>query len=166
MMLLAMKTDVIGAFWSTDLWHSLTVVHCHVTFAWVHQYTVSRFQGASNSWLWFSGICSKLVNPIFKVMSFIVVCCNACPRVPLNGCFLGLQKTIIGSRLFCVVGIIQCPFVCITSIGNHSPIQNTKKLTSQFDVSSVNGVHAAMWLSKTQYFSCTYGIRFLLVSPM
>ena len=61
-----------------------------------------------------------------------------------DGCFLGLQKTIVGSLLFCVVGIFQCPFVCITSIGDHSPIQNRKKLTSQFDVSSVNGVHAVM----------------------
>ena len=58
---------------------------------------------------------------------------------------MGLQKTIVGSLLFCVVGIFQCPFVCITSIiGDHSPIQNKKKLTSQFDVSSLNGVHAVM----------------------
>ena len=56
----------------------------------------------------------------------------------------GCKKPIVGSLLFCVVGIFQCPFVCITSIGDHSPIQNTKKLTSQFDVSSVNGVHAVM----------------------
>lgn len=96
----------------------------------------------------------------------MVVCCNACPRVPLNGCFLGVAKNHHWFAFVLLCGYYLVSSFCITSIGDHSPIQSTKKLTKQFDVSSVNGVHAVMRLSKTQYFlslDCAQSVAHILL---
>ena len=60
--------------------------------------------------------------------------------------FLGVAKNHSWFTFVLCCGYFSVSFRLyhINIIGDHSSIQNTKKLASQFDVSSVNGVHAVM----------------------